>query len=75
MSPPIEAVTLLNDAQAARVLGLTNPKTLAVWRSTKRYNIPYVKYGRIVRYRPKDLHAFLESHIVRNSVELPTRLP
>lgn len=24
--------------------------TLAVWRSTKRYNIPYLKIGSLVRY-------------------------
>jgi predicted DNA-binding transcriptional regulator AlpA len=68
MSPTNEVDALLNDAQAASALGLTNPKTLAVWRSTKRYNIPYVKIGRIVRYRSKDLQAFLESHTVRNTI-------
>lgn len=67
-----EADALLNDTQAAIVLGLTNPKTLAVWRSTQRYDIPYVKYGRIVRYRLKDLRAFLDSSVVSPSIGLRT---
>lgn len=46
---------LLTEAQAAAYLGLKNPKTLAVWRCTKRYPLTYVKYGRTVRYRRKDL--------------------
>jgi predicted DNA-binding transcriptional regulator AlpA len=55
---------LLDDAESAKFLGLKNPKTLAVWRSTKRYPIPYVKLGRMVRYRKKDLQALLDSKVV-----------
>jgi Helix-turn-helix domain len=57
--------TLLSEAQAADILGLKNPKTLAVWRCTKRYDLPYVKYGRVVRYRRKDLEAFIEANLVQ----------
>ena len=32
---------LLTEAQAAAYLGLKNPKTLAVWRCTKRYPLTY----------------------------------
>ena len=56
---------LLTEAQAAAYLGLKNPKTLAVWRCTKRYSLTYVKYGRTVRYRRKDLDAFIESGVTR----------
>jgi hypothetical protein len=35
--------------------------TLQVWRSTKRYPLPYVKVGRLVRYRMSDLQAFLQA--------------
>ena len=55
---------LLTEAQAAAYLGLNNPKTLAVWRCTKRYPLTYVKYGRTVRYRRKDLEAFIEPKVV-----------
>lgn len=55
---------LLTPKQAASVLGLKTEKTLAVWRCTKRYNLAYVKYGRLVRYRRSDLLAFIQSHLV-----------
>ena len=38
-----------NDAAAA-YLGVT-PRTLEVWRCTKRHQIPYIKVGRLVKYR------------------------
>ena len=56
---------LLSEAEAAVILGLKNAKTLAVWRCTNRYELPYVKYGRTVRYRRKDLDAFIESGVTR----------
>jgi predicted DNA-binding transcriptional regulator AlpA len=31
-----------------------------VWRSTGRYNLPFIKIGRNVRYRRADLIAWLE---------------
>ena len=36
-------------------------KTLAVWRCEGRYNLPYIKVGRLVRYRRSDVLAFLAS--------------
>ena len=38
--------------------------TLAVWRCTGRYNIPYIKIGRKVRYRKSALDAFLDRRTV-----------
>ncbi len=35
--------------------------TLSVWRSTGRYNLPFLKIGRNVRYRRSDLDAWLAS--------------
>jgi len=52
--------TLLDDAQAAAVLGVKKG-TLSIWRTTGRYNLPYLKIGRLVRYRAGDLAAWLES--------------
>ena len=60
--PPLETFPdshLLSDKQAAAVLGLA-PNTLAVWRSTGRYNLRYVKAGRLVRYQAADLREFIQ---------------
>lgn len=54
---------LLTNDQAAIYLGVA-PNSLAVWRTTKRYALPYVKVGRLVKYRLADLNAFLESRTV-----------
>lgn len=53
-SPPVH----VDDVQAASVLGVKK-STLAVWRSTGRYNLPFLKVGRLVRYRVSDLAEFL----------------
>ena len=51
---------LLDDHQASKYLGLKKG-TLSVWRSTGRYQIPFVKIGSKVRYRQSDLDCWLES--------------
>lgn len=53
---------LLTPAETARILE-TQTETLAVWRSTQRYNLPYVKIGRLVRYRKSDIETFIESRL------------
>lgn len=50
---------LLDEREAAGVLDVS-PGTLSVWRCTGRYNLPFVKVGRKVRYRRADLMAWLE---------------
>ncbi|OAI12973.1 excisionase [Methylomonas koyamae] len=51
---------MLDNAAAAEYLGISTG-TLDVWRSTKRYAIPFIKVGRLVKYRQSALDAFLES--------------
>lgn len=51
---------LLNENSAAALLDVS-PGTLSVWRSTGRYNLPFLKIGRKVRYRHADLLAWMES--------------
>lgn len=51
---------ILDNAAAAEYLGISTG-TLDVWRSTGRYAIPYVKVGRLVKYRQSALDAFLQS--------------
>ena len=56
---------LLDEVQAAITLDVT-PGTLSVWRSTGRYNLPFIKVGRNVRYRRSDLEAWLEERTRAN---------
>ena len=51
---------LLDEHAAATMLDLS-PGTLSVWRSTGRYNLPFLKIGRNVRYRRADLQMWLEA--------------
>lgn len=50
---------LLTRREAAEFLG-TKEHTLAVWATTKRYPLPYIKVGSLVKYRLRDLEQFLE---------------
>jgi hypothetical protein len=58
-NPIVDLEPLLDEEPAAEILGVV-PGTLSVWRSTGRYDLPYVKIGRSVKYRPSDLRAFIE---------------
>ena len=55
---------LLDTQTASEILGV-KPETLVVWRSTKRYDLPYVKIGRKVFYRENDVKNFIESRLVQ----------
>ncbi len=52
--------TWSNDGAAA-YLGCT-PNTLRVWVSKRR--VPFVKVGRLTRFRKKDLDEYLERNLV-----------
>jgi len=53
----------LTPREAARYLNVPEA-TLSVWRSTNRVRLPYVKLGgRHVRYRRKDLEAFITANL------------
>ncbi len=51
---------LLNEKQTAEFLSVA-VGTLQVWRSTKRYNLPYLKIGRSVRYVKSKARKFRDS--------------
>lgn len=51
---------ILDADEAAHALGV-KPGTLAVWRSTGRYSLPFVKIGSKVQYKRKDLEAWVDS--------------
>jgi predicted DNA-binding transcriptional regulator AlpA len=57
---------LLTEDQAAQLLGI-KPQTLSVWRCQKRYDLAYIKLGRLIRYRRSACERFLESRTVRQA--------
>jgi excisionase family DNA binding protein len=61
---PVEA--LLSDKEASKYLGLTDG-TLSVWRSTGRYQIPFIKIGANVRYRQVDLDTWLNERTFKQT--------
>lgn len=50
---------LFTPKEASEYLGVSND-TLSVWRCVGRYNIPFIKVGRLVKYRKSSLDAFLD---------------
>jgi len=59
----IELNQLLDSKQAAQYLGI-KPNTLAVWACTKRCNLPYIKVGRLRKYKAADLDDFINNNRV-----------
>lgn len=57
---PLNPADLLTDAQVAQLLDVST-KTLATWRSTGRYALPFLRIGARIRYRRQDVAAWLES--------------
>lgn len=54
---------LLTRKQAAEYLGV-EPETLHNWACTKRYNLKFIKVGRLAKYRIEDLDDFLTRRTV-----------
>jgi predicted site-specific integrase-resolvase len=59
--------TLLTPKKAAEILGVAIG-TLAVWRCTARYPLPFVKIGRRVMYREQDINNFIENGLSDSSL-------
>lgn len=59
MSDHVGRLKLLKPKDVAEILGVSR-RTLAVWRSEKRYDLPYVKTGARVGYRPEHIEQFIE---------------
>lgn len=59
---------LLTRIEAATYLGL-KASTLATWACTRRYSLPHIKCGRLVRYRRADLDAWLRDRTVNGRVD------
>ncbi len=54
---------LFTPIETAKILGVTR-QTLAVWRTTQRYPLPYVKTGRLVRYKAADVEQFITDRTI-----------
>ena len=66
--PATLASPLVSRDEAARYLGLAS-QTLALWASTGRYDLPFVKVGRRAKYRVSDLEEFLRRRTVTSTSE------
>lgn len=60
------AVALLTEDEAAARLNV-QPSTLAAWRLRGHPDLPFVRVGRCVRYRPQDIAVFIASHLRRST--------
>jgi hypothetical protein len=58
---------LLTDEQTAGVLQVPTG-TLANWRCARTEGPPFIKVGRLVRYRRSDLDGWLTAHTVNPSL-------
>lgn len=54
---------LFTSREAADYLRVTKT-TLCLWRTDKRYNLPYIKFSNKILYRKTDLDAFISKHSI-----------
>ena len=50
---------LLRPDEVSEILQV-DVETLNTWRCNKRYQLPYIKVGRCVRYKATDVYAFIQ---------------
>jgi excisionase family DNA binding protein len=58
MTTTLQSDPIRTPREAAEQLGV-KVQTLAKWRTTKRYELPYHKVGGAIRYRQSDLDRFV----------------
>jgi predicted DNA-binding transcriptional regulator AlpA len=63
----IDYDTLLTEVQAAEVLSLSS-RTLQAWRN-KGYGPSFVRAGRAIRYRHRDLVAWIDTNTVSSHAQ------
>lgn len=59
---------LIDRTEAAAYLGV-KPRTLDVWASTRRYNLKFIKVGRLAKYRIQDLDEFIAQRTVNGEAK------
>ncbi|MBA3936300.1 MAG: helix-turn-helix domain-containing protein [Planctomycetes bacterium] len=60
--------SLVNQTEAARILGMETPRTLEAWRG-RREGPPYIKVGHLVRYSTADLAGWLAENRVASGAK------
>jgi excisionase family DNA binding protein len=65
---------LLTPDEVADLLDVS-PQTLASWRTTGRYELPFLKLGRLVRYRASDVVEFVDSLDAEEAEDLEAEVP
>ena len=58
----ISPAGLMTPRDAAVYIGV-KINTLAVWRMTNKYGLPFVKLGKVVRYRKTDLDEWINKNV------------
>jgi hypothetical protein len=58
-------IDTLTDTEGASTLLAVPAATLIKWRSTGEVRIPFVRIGRQIKYRTRDLKLFIESSTVK----------
>lgn len=59
---------LLSQSEIANYLGTTVP-TLNTWRATRKYDIPYIKFGNNIKYRLSDVNSWLDKQTCNKKKE------
>ena len=54
-------VRLWTPEETAKYLGLSSAEVLAIWRCTKKYNLPYVHVGGKIMYDPDSVRKWVAS--------------
>lgn len=63
----LEQEALLSRKQTAKYLGISEI-TLAMWSHSKSQDLPFIKIGRLCKYRKGDIDDFITRNTVRNEV-------
>ena len=58
---------LLTPCETAKVLGLS-VATLATWRCVRRFDLPFCRVGRSVRYKEDDVLAFIDRRTTQQNM-------
>lgn len=60
---------LLGRAEVAKLLGVS-VGTLNSWATTGRVSLPYIKVGKLAKYRESDIEQFVAERVVRHSGDI-----
>jgi hypothetical protein len=53
---------LYSRKETARILGFSSSARLSMWAMRKKPNLPFVRFGKVVRYLEEDILNFIEEN-------------